>query len=110
MKASASIGNTSFNFKDEKMCFTSSSEHIINIHSPIVLCNEILKSICDDIKKCTKEKANFSKAKNLIFNFKSKQLEFSPQEYLYFDKDENVKCDFGSTFLIRGIGECLPDT
>lgn len=66
---------------------TTFDENIFISSNSSIECDEVIALICDGKKglDCTKENADYSKAKNLVITIGKLTAEFTPEEYLYVD-------------------------
>lgn len=82
-----SIEGTSLNIKNEEICVSNFDDNIFVSWDSTMECDEIAATVCNGKKgiECTKDNADLKLAKNLKIKIGKMELEFTPDEYIFFD-------------------------
>lgn len=101
---------TSLDFENEDICVTNFDDNIFVSWDSAIQCDEIAAIVCDGKKgiDCNKSNADLTKAASLKIKIGKVELEFKPEDYLYFDKDHKnaLSCRIGDPEAIRGVKLC----
>ena len=104
------LGDTQFNYTKQKMCLSTMGNELFGVINSLVWCDQVRKMVCDnDTKNCTKAKADLTLAPKITFNIPNHKLEFTHEDYLYF-QDDDLQCRFGDICDQRSEDVCAPDT
>ena len=102
------FANPTFSFKNQKICFTNQREDIIQVPDPQQRCDALGKILCksDIARNCKKGAFDMKIAPKLSFSIEGTVFTFEPEEYLYFDVNNGLKCRFGTSSNISLYRGC----
>lgn len=97
-----------FGFEKKKICFSNFENDLFISNDFLNFCEDIQKIACDGKigNQCKFDNSDFTKIKNLKFNFGNSEIEFFPEEFLFFDENKNLKCRFGNFNNLKENGLC----
>jgi len=114
LNGDVSIEGTSLDIKNEEICITNFDDNIFVSWDSTLECDEVAAAVCDGKKgiECTSKNADLTKAKNLKIKIGKIELEFTPQEYLFFNKNHSdaLSCRIGDPETLRGGRICNNET
>jgi hypothetical protein len=98
-----------WSFKNTKACLNT-DDLLIQVDDSTDRCDAVKSLICNGKigPDCVRSIADFSKAPKLTIDLEGTKFDFTPQEYLYYEKDV-VECRFGDTGDLRTNGACSGD-
>ena len=106
MKGDVNVEGTSLNFKNEDICVTNMDNNVLVSWDFTIQCDEIAAMVCDGKKgvDCNSSNADLTKASNLKIKIGKIELEFKPEDYLFFDSSHKnaLTCRLGDPGAVRG--------
>lgn len=106
------IDGTSINFQNENICFSNSDNNLIITNDSFNQCEELQKLACNGEigAKCNKDNADLSKIPSLTVKLEEFEVQFSSEEFMFFDSDNNLSCRIGDPGDLRILDLCDRNT
>jgi hypothetical protein len=110
LNANIDFISPAWSFKNKKACFNT-DDLLIQVEDSTPRCNAVKSLVCNGKigPDCVRSIADLNKAPKLVIDLEGTKFEFTPQEYLYYEKDV-VQCRFGDIGGLRNNGACSGDT
>lgn len=110
INGSIQLGETSFNYSEEKICLSSMGNELFGVIDFMVWCDQVRRLVCDgDTKHCTKTKADMTKAPEIKLTLGGNSFNFTHEDYVYFE-DDDLQCRIGDICDQRSEDVCAKGT
>ena len=112
LQGDLSLPDTEYQLQNRRFCLSSTASEIVQVIDALEFNRSVQRLACGGKvwTDCTRANADLSKLQPLTLIFSGAQFTFSPQEYVFFGRHEELKTRIGDIWSMRSDQQCPPGT